>query len=116
MYRIFAAVIIFVLSFSAVAHDVSCNRPERNMVLGKAPVSIEALERIGVNFAKRNAAAPQVPFAYAHKDWLRVRALHKSGDRFVPYKYTWANGDTLSTGYALMRGPCLVAVLGLSIT
>ena len=86
------------------------------MVLGKLPISIDSLERVGINFAKRNPAAPQFPFAYANKDWLRVRALHKSGDRFLPYKYTWANGGTLSTGYALMRGPCLVTVLGLSIT
>ena len=76
-------------------------------------LSIPQMEAIGLKYAARNPKAPQVPFAYGNKDWLWLKAQYRSGDRFVAYEQLWPpSGKPFAWGYALVRGQCVIGLLG----
>jgi hypothetical protein len=82
-------------------------------VVGRS-YSVGELEAIGKAFAAQNPAVPQVPFAYANRRWNHMKSLMQPGDTLREFDNPMV-GPGLPTpdGYVLMRGQCVIAMLGL---
>ena len=79
-------------------------------------ISLLEMERIGLEKARSNPAAPQVPWAYGHNNWLTFKSAFRPGDRVRPYSQAFKLGEKpYQWGYALFRGNCLVLVFPVRI-
>jgi hypothetical protein len=77
--------------------------------------SISDLEEEGLDYAARNPAAPQVPFAKANSSWQELRDAYRPGDVIRASFTRGFEGRVHTTGYALSRGGCVVHHMTLSI-
>ena len=111
--RWIVAVLIFAcLQSQAAARESSCEHAEPSMRFSEASLSLAKLERIGYQLAAANPKAPQVPFAYAHKDWLWLKANYRFGDRILKFEGPLGHdGQPFAWGYALFRGQCFLGLL-----
>jgi len=113
MRRMIAGVALFFAALQAVAGTgAKCEQPDPTMRFHGPDLSLQDLERVGLEFAARNPKAPQVPFAYAHRNWVWLKAQYRPGDRLVAFEGPQGHdGQPFAWGYALVRGPCLVGLL-----
>ena len=78
--------------------------------------SVSELESLGLRFAARNPAVPQVPFAYAHRGWIQMRDLYRPGDELREFDSPHLGpGGSSPDGFVLMRGKCMISFMGLRI-
>jgi len=108
-----AGVALLLAASCAIAGtDEGCERPDPTMRFHGPDLSVAELERIGQSFAARNPKAPQVPFAYAHKNWVWLKGQYRPGDRLVAFEGPRGhNAQPFAWGYALLRGKCSVGLL-----
>jgi hypothetical protein len=106
--------LLFLTARSAQATDqIGCERVGHNNRLSGTALSLRELEQIGLRYAADNPRAPQVPFAYGNKSWLQLKSLYREGDRIYAYEQLWPpSGKPFSWGYALVRGSCILGVIG----
>jgi hypothetical protein len=77
--------------------------------------SVSDLEAEGLDYAARNPAVPQVPFAKANPAWQELKNAYRAGD-VIRASFTRGFKDRVhTTGYALSRGGCVVHHMALSI-
>src|SRR5690348_4263055 len=74
------------------------------------------LDAVGMAAAKENPAVPQVPFAYGNKQWEQLKAIARPSDTFRTFDIPGvghAPSSEFPDGILLMRGNCVVGLLGL---
>lgn len=74
------------------------------------------LDAIGMAAARQNPAVPQVPFAYANKQWEELKAIARPGDTFRTFDNRDVRSDPSTNfpeGILLMRGNCVIGLVGL---
>ena len=108
-------VLLFLAAGSAGATSTaSCELPGKGIHVFGPRLSVSELEQVGIAFAARNPAQPQVPFSRANKQWLRLKAAARPGDAVRSYDGPRGHGgNPISGGYILMRGACVVSRLTL---
>ena len=112
MLKILATCLLLLVACAEVSEATPCHRSDALRFIGP-DFSISQMEAIGLEYAARASKAPQVPFAYGNKDWLSLKAQYRPGDRFVAYEQLWPkSGKPFAWGYALVRGKCVVGLLG----
>ena len=118
MRKIVAIVaLIFATSCAHGASTTQCDLPDPSIRFYGPSLSVTELEQIGREFAAKNPAAPQVPFAYGHKNWQWLKAQYQAGDRIQAFEGPQGHdGNPFAWGYALLRGKCLVGLLTLRRT
>ena len=79
------------------------------------PRTILDLEREGSEFAARNPATQQVPFARANRTWESMKQTYRPGNTIRAATTPGIDGRVHTTGYALSRNGCVVALMVLSI-
>ncbi|WP_242628770.1 hypothetical protein [Xanthomonas oryzae] len=103
--------LIFSAGSTAAAPAATCQESD-NLRFDGLPLSSVQMEEIGLRYAAKNIKAPQVPFAYGNKDWLWLKEQYRPGDYFLAYEQLWpASGKPFASGYALVRGKCVLGVL-----
>ena len=109
--------IIFAIAAMLTASSCAAAGPtERCQPLGASyrvygpQLSIPQIEKIGVELAAENPAAPQVPFAFGNKNWQELKALYQAGDAFRAFDGPrWTDSDLpIAGGYMLLRGNCVI--------
>ena len=116
MRCIFAIGLLLLLSFgSARASETPhCELPGKGIRVFGPSLTTQQLEQIGVAFAARNPAQPQVTFSRANKAWLVLKNAARPSDVVRSYDGPRGHdGNPISGGYILMRGECVVARLTL---
>ena len=78
------------------------------------PRSIPELEKEGLEFAARNPATVQVPFAKANRTWESLKRSYRPGDTIRAATTSGIGGRVHTTGYALSRNGCVVTLMVLS--
>lgn len=113
MFRIAALLTLIVVAPQAFAAEkLHCDPIDETIRPHGPNLSLAELERIGLDRAKTNPAAPQVPWAYGHGDWLLLKAMYRRGDQIRAYEQRWRpGGKPFSWGYALVRGQCVLGSL-----
>ena len=113
MWKTLAACLLVLATAQSLAAESSSCQESDAIRLSGPNLSIQQMEALGLKYAARNPKAPQVPFAYGNKDWLWLKAQYLSGDRFVAYEQLWPpSGKAFAWGYALVRGQCVLGLLG----
>ena len=110
MRKIVATVaLIFSTSCAHGAVKTRCDLPHQSIRFYGPSLSVMELEQLGREFAAKNPAAPQIPFAYAYQNWEWLKAHHQPGDRIQEFEGPRGHdGKPFAWGYALLRGKCLV--------
>ncbi|ASK90167.1 hypothetical protein XAUB_16910 [Xanthomonas citri pv. aurantifolii str. ICPB 11122] len=113
---LFTCLLILTASSAIAAPAATCQESD-NLRFDGFPLSIVQMEQIGLTYAAKNTKAPQVPFAYANKDWLWLKEQYRPGDYFLAYEQLWpASGKPFASGYALVRGRCVLGVLSIRVS
>jgi hypothetical protein len=112
MLRTALTIAIGLLAISGTTNATEkCRSVDRRFEVTGPSISLAEMERIGLEKARSRPAAPQVPWAYGHKDWLTFRSTFRPEDRILPYSQTFLLGERpYQWGYALFRGKCLLLV------
>lgn len=108
------AIVLLLLALPALGKSKpDCPPLEKGFRVYGPELNLAQVETLGRKFAAENSAAPQIPFAYGHQDWLNLKALYRAGDVFRQYDGPrWSDGSPIAGGYILLRGKCVVGLLG----
>ena len=116
MRYIIAIVVLMLLATgsTSAAEAPVCQLPGKGIRVFGPALTVSQLERIGIAFAARNPAQPQVKFSRGNRSWLALKGAARPSDVVRSYDGPRGHdGNPISGGYILMRDTCVVARLTL---
>lgn len=108
--RYISAICALLVSGCAIAHDsVACEAPGPTTKIFGPELSVQDVEKIGMEMAAENPAVPQVAFAYGHERWEKLKSRYEAGDKFRQFEGSGdSDGKPIAGGYIMLRGGCVV--------
>jgi hypothetical protein len=96
----------------AVGEALRCQSTDARFRLSGHPdISLSDMERLGYRPLLPNRPASTIPWPGGHENWLAFKSAYRPGDRIRPYELSFKLGERpFQSGYALMRGDCLLLI------